>query len=98
MADKLSNSLSDAIANKIVIENKTAAQKSINASSWTTVTMDVSKTGYTPKMVSVTSTYNVDCVIIGAGINGNNAEIAIKNLSGSAQTVTPHFDVLYIKN
>ena len=90
----------DSLNSKIVIEHKTSSQFTVSASSWSAQYINIAKTGYTAKMVSVVTTTNTQCVLIGAGIqstNPSNAMITVKNVSGSDQQCPLEIDVLYMK-
>lgn len=69
------------------------------ANSFTDVTFDLTKDGYTPLMVSLRTSGNSNVVLIGVGIrSANTATATLRNLTGTAATGTAIVEVLYMKS
>ena len=91
--------LNSHIANLLVIESSQApGDTTVAASSTKTASFSVTKTGYTPLMINVESTWHADAVLIGAYIDGTDAKVVVRNLTNTQITVRPKVTVLYKKN
>ena len=92
------NELNNNKSNLLITENITSDSTSINANTESTLTIGISKTGYTPLgilMVDI-SQNNVD--LLKYSIYSNNAYVRVKNLTSGSISITCTIKMLYIKN
>lgn len=84
---------------KVVRKHATAVSVAAN----TTVNIYVNvndQTGYKPIGVAGATTNHLDCMLVAAEIDPSNANrvyAAVRNITGSAKSCSPYFDVLYLR-
>ena len=84
---------------KFVIETKQLeVAVSVPAGGYESIILDISKTGYTPKMLSNANPWNTNLIVAFCYLDGNNAEFSIYNTSSGALNSRPRVTVLYEKN
>ena len=95
---QLSNSLTQ--INNYLLENKTVSgATTLNANSAQSFSLDVTKTGYTPKAVLSVFTSNSKVAVGQFGIiNDSDITLIIVNPTSTAQSIQVSATVMYLKN
>lgn len=104
--NELAQSIAQSVAQSVVSEfitfdSFTKNSNVISASSTTTVTIDVTKVGYTPIgiiRVQKSGTAQAEVVLNRFQINGNEAQIGLLNTKNAERTVNVGITVLYQKS
>ena len=93
------NYVNETLNNYFATQNYTSSSESINADSYKTYTIDVTKSDYTPiGIVMVDSNNSANVSIAKYSLFGTAAYITLRNLSSSQITgITCTIKVLYIK-
>lgn len=92
------NEVNGSKSNKIVYDSFSGAETSLNANATAAIDIDITKAGYTPVgVVGIQGSGNV--IPYRWNITSStNCNVRFKNVSASAQTITPLVFILYVAN